>query len=85
MDANLDNLCSTIKSFPSLYKSRLKNDLYKKKLVYIYEKFTSGESFFAYRNLGRRVLFNFETIYCKYQRNIKNRDCNRKISTTEKN
>ena len=46
LDAGLDNLSTTLKSFPSLDANGMEDDLFKRKLAYPYEKGKTIESFY---------------------------------------
>ena len=53
MDASLDKLSTTRKSFPSLDEIGMEDDLFKRKLAYPYEKGKTIESFYKLLKLGR--------------------------------
>ena len=54
LDASLDKLSTTLKSFPSLHANGMEDDLFKRKLVYPYEKGETMESFYKPLKLGRK-------------------------------
>ena len=58
LDASLDKLSTTIKSFPSLDANGIENDLFKRKLAYPYEKEKTIESFYKPLKLGREDYFS---------------------------
>ena len=53
LDASLDNLSTTLKSFPSLDANGMEDDLFKRKLAYPYEKVKTIESFYKPLKLCR--------------------------------
>ena len=54
----MDKLCTTLKSFPSLHANGMEDDLFKRKLVYSYEKGKTIESFYEALKLGREDYFS---------------------------
>ena len=58
MDASLDKLSKTLKSFPSLNANGMEDDLFKRKLAYPYEKDKTIESFHKPLKLGRGDYFS---------------------------
>ena len=58
MDASLDKLSTTLKSFPSLDANGREEDLFKRKLAYPYEKGKTIESFYKPLKLGREDYFS---------------------------
>ena len=58
LDAILDKLSTTLKSFPSLDANGIENDLFKRKLAYPYEKGKTIESFYKPLKLGREDYFS---------------------------
>ena len=58
LDASLDKLSTTIKSFPSLEKNGMEDDLFKRKLAYPYERCKTIESFHKVLKLGREDYFS---------------------------
>ena len=76
LDASLDKLSTTLKSFPSLDANGIEDDLFKRKLAYSYEKGNNIESFYKPLKLSREdYLFYFETIISKFRGNNKNKSC----------
>ena len=53
LDASLDKLSTTLKSFPSLDANGMEDDLFKRKIAYPYEKGKTIESFYKPMKLGR--------------------------------
>ena len=66
LDASLDKLSTTLKSFPSLDANGMKGDFFKRKLAYPYEKSKTIESFYKPLKLGRRLPFHFKTIVSRF-------------------
>ena len=58
LDASLDKLSTTLKSFPSLDANGMKDDLFKRKLAYPYEKGKTIESYYKPLKLGREDYFS---------------------------
>ena len=58
MDAKLDKLSTTLKSFPSLGANGMEDDLFKRKLVYPYEKGKTIEAFYKPLKIGREDYFS---------------------------
>ena len=58
LDASLDKLSTTLKSFPSLDANAMEDDLFKPKLAYPYEKSKTIESFYKPLKLGREDYFS---------------------------
>ena len=58
LDASLDKLSQTLTSFPSLDKICMKDDLFKRKLAYPYEKGDNIESYHKPLKLGRDDYFS---------------------------
>ena len=58
LDASVDKLYTTLKSFPSLGAIGMVNDLFKRKLAYPYEKGNTIESFYKPLKLGREDYFS---------------------------
>ena len=58
LDVSLDELSTTIKSFPSLDASGMEDDSFKRKLVYPYEKSKTIESFHKPWKLAREAYFS---------------------------
>ena len=58
LDASLDKLSMTLSSFPSLDKSGMQDDLFKRKLAYPYEKGKTIESYYKPLKLGREDYFS---------------------------
>ena len=58
LDASLDKLSTTLKSFPSLDANGMEDDLFKRKLAYPYEKVKTIESFYKPLKLGREDYFS---------------------------
>ncbi len=58
LDANFDKLSLTLKSFPSLDKNGMKDDLIKRKLAYPYEKGKNIESYYKPLKLCRDDYFS---------------------------
>ena len=58
LDASLDKLSTTLKSFPSRDANGMEDDLFKRKLAYPYEKGKTIESFYKPLNLGREDYFS---------------------------
>ena len=58
LDASLDKLFKTLKSFPSLDVNGMEDDLFKRKLAYPYEKGKTIESFYKPLKLGREDYFS---------------------------
>ena len=58
LDASLDKLSTTLKSFPSLDAKGMEDDLFKRKLAFPYEKGNTIESFFKPLELGREDYFS---------------------------
>ena len=57
LEASLNKLSMTLKSFPSLDKNGMEDDLFKWKLAYPYEKGKTNESFYKPLKLGREDYF----------------------------
>ena len=57
MDASLDKLSTTLKSFPSLDANGMEDDLFIRKLAYLYEKDKTIESYYKPLKLGREDYF----------------------------
>ena len=89
MDAKLDKLSTTIKSFPSLDANSLKDDLFKGKLAYPYEKGKTIESVYKPLKICREFYFStlkqsypdFEEIIRTQAINLKNKITNIKEIT----
>ena len=89
LDASLDKLSTTLKSFPSLDANGMEDDLFKEKLAYPYEKGETIESFYKPLKLGRDDYFStlkqfypdFEAIIRKQTIIIKNKITNLKELT----
>ena len=58
LDASLDKLSITLKSFPSLDANGMKDDFFKRKLAYPYEKGNNIESYYKPLKLGREDYFS---------------------------
>ena len=58
LDASLDKLSTTLKSFPSLDANGMEDDLFKRKMAYPYEKGKTIESFYEPLKLGREDYFS---------------------------
>ena len=58
LDASLDNLSETLKSFPSLDANGMEDDFFKRKLAYLYEKGKTIESYYKPLKLGREDYFS---------------------------
>ena len=58
MDASLDGFSTTLKSFPSLDKNGMEDDLFKRKLAYPCEKGKTTESYYNPLKLGREDYFS---------------------------
>ena len=58
LDASLDKLSSTLRSFPSLDANGMKDDFFKRKLPYQYEKGKTIASFYKPLKLGREDSFS---------------------------
>ena len=58
LDAGLNKLSTTLKSFPSLDVNSMEDDLFKRKLAYPYEKGKTIESFYKPLKLGREDYFS---------------------------
>ena len=58
LDASLDKISTTLKSFPSLDANGMEDDLFKRKLAYPYEKCKTIESFYKPLKLGRENYFS---------------------------
>ena len=58
LDASLDKLSTTLKSFPSLEKNGMEEDLFKRKLAYPYEKGKTFDSCYKPLKLGREDYFS---------------------------
>ena len=58
LDASLDKLSTTLKSFPSLDKNGMEDDLFKRKLAYPYEKVRTIESYYKPLKLVREDFFS---------------------------
>ena len=58
MDASLDKLSKTLKTFPSLDANGMEDDLFKRKLAYPYEKVKTIESYYKPLKLGREDYFS---------------------------
>ena len=89
LDASLDKLSTTLKSFPSLDANGMQEDSFKRKLAYPYEKCETIESFYKPLNLGREDYFStlkqsypdFEEIIRTQAISIKNKITNLKELT----
>ena len=89
LDASLDKLSTTLKSFPSLDANGMEDDLFKRKLAYPYEKGETIESFYKPLKLGRDDYLStlkqsypdFEEILRTQAINIKNKITNFKELT----
>ena len=58
LDASLDKLSTTLKSFPSLDGNGMEDDLFKRKRAYPYEKGKTNESIYKPLKLGREDYFS---------------------------
>ena len=58
LDASLDKLSTTFKSFPSLDANGMEDDLFKRKFAHPYEKGKTIESFYKPLKLGRKDYFS---------------------------
>ena len=58
LDASLDKLSTTLKSFPSLDAKGMEDDLFKRKFAYPYEKGSNIESYYKPLKLGREGYFS---------------------------
>ena len=58
MDASLDKIFTTLKSFPALDANGMEDDLFKRKLAYPYEKGETIESYYKPLKLGREDYFS---------------------------
>ena len=58
LDASLVKLSTTLKSFPSLDKNGLEDDLFKRKVAYPYEKSKNIESYYKLLKLGREDYYS---------------------------
>ena len=58
LDASLDKLSTTLKFFPSLDANGMKDDLFKPRLAYPYEKGKTYESYYKPLKLGREDYFS---------------------------
>ena len=58
LDASLDKLTTTLKSFPSLGAKGMEDEIFKKKLAYPYEKGQPIESFYEPLKLGKEDYFS---------------------------
>ena len=58
LDASLDKLSTTLKSFPSLDANGMEDDLFKRKLAHAYEKGKTIESYYQPLKLGREDYFS---------------------------
>ena len=58
LDASLDKLSTTLRSFPSLDANGMEDDLFKRKLAYPYEKGKTIESFYKPLKLRREDYFS---------------------------
>ena len=58
LDASLDKLSTTLKSFPSLDKNGMEDDLFKRNLAYLYEKGKTIELYYKPLKLGREDYFS---------------------------
>ena len=58
LDASLDKLCTTLKSFPSLDANGMEDDLFKRKLAYPNEKTKTIESIYKPLKLGKEDYFS---------------------------
>ena len=58
LDANLVKLSTTLKTFPSLDKNGMEDDLFKRKLAYPYEEGKTIESFYKPPKIGREGYFS---------------------------
>ena len=89
LDASLDKLSKTLKSFPSLDANCMEYDLFKRKLAYPYEKGKTIKSFYKPLKLGREIYFStlnqsypdFEEIIRTQAIKIKNKITNSKELT----
>ena len=59
LDASLDNVSTTLTSFPSLVAKGMENELFKKKLAYPYEKDQTIDSFYQPLKLFIEDYFSF--------------------------
>ena len=72
LDASLDKLSTTLKSFPSLDANGMEGDLFKGKLAYPYEKGKTIESFYEPLKLGREDYFStLEQSYPDFEKIIR--------------
>ena len=89
LDASLDKLSTTLKSFPSLDANGMEDDLFERKLAYPYEKRRTIESYYKPLKLGREDYFStlkqsypdFEEIIRTQTINVKNKITNLKELT----
>ena len=58
LDASLDKLSTTLKSFPSLDANGMEDDLFQRKLAYSYEKGKIIDSYYKPLKLGREDYFS---------------------------
>ena len=58
LDASLDNLSLTLTSFPSLDENGMKDDLFKRKRAYPYEKGKTFDSYYKPLKLGTEDYFS---------------------------
>ena len=58
LDASLDKLSTTLKSFPSLDANGMEDELFKRKVAYAYEKGKNIESYYKSLKLGREDYFS---------------------------
>ena len=89
LDASLDKLSTTLKSFPSLDANGMEDDLFKRKLAYPYEKGKTIELYYKPLKIGREDYFStlkqshpdFEEIIRTQAINVKNKITNLKELT----
>ena len=58
LDASLDKLSTTLKSFPSLEANVMEDDLFKRKIAYPYEKVKTIDSYYKPLKLAREGYFS---------------------------
>ena len=76
LDPSLDKISRTLKSFPFLDATGLKDDLFKRKLAYPYEKGKTIESFYKPLKLGREEYFSFlERSYPDFEELLRTQVC----------
>ena len=72
MDASLDKLSTTLKSFPSLDANGMEDDLFKRKLAYPYEKGKTIESYYKPLKLGKENYFStLQQSYLDFEEKIR--------------